>query len=449
MRGGVSAVAATGKICRTPFEIGVAKRTGVTAIRSDLNQAVRNTLAIVLAGGKGTRLKALTDNQAKPAMPFGGKFRVIDFPLSSCINSGMRRVAVVTQYRAHGLISHIQRGWSFLRGELGEFIELWPAQMQTDQESWYLGTADAVYQNLPFIEGHAPSYVLILAGDHVYRQDYSRLLAEHIERGADVTVSCVEVPQERASSFGIVEAAEDGRIVRFLEKPSDPPSIPGRPGTSYASMGIYVFNMDVLMRTLARDAHDDGSSHDFGHDIVPDLISEHRVMAHDFASSSVMSEGAIEPYWRDVGTLDAFWESNLDLTAVTPSLDLYDRNWPIWTYQAQRPAAKFVFDDADRRGMAVDSLIAAGCIVSGGVVRRSLLFTDSRVNSYSEIEDSLLLPGVDVGRRCTLRKTIVAAGCRVPEGLVVGVDPEADARRFHRTEQGVTLITQRMLDRLR
>jgi glucose-1-phosphate adenylyltransferase len=435
-----------GTICGTGRGPLVAKRASVNAIRYDLNHAVRNTLAIVLAGGKGTRLKALTDNQAKPAMPFGGKFRVIDFPLSSCINSGMRRVAVVTQYRAHGLISHIQRGWSFLRGELGEFIELWPAQMQTDQESWYLGTADAVYQNLPFIQGHAPAYVLILAGDHVYRQDYSRLLAEHIERGAEVTVSCVEVPREGASSFGVVDADDDGRIVRFLEKPNDPPSIPG---VSYASMGIYVFNMDVLMDTLARDAIDDGSSHDFGHDIVPKLIGERRVMAHDFASSCVMSEGAIEPYWRDVGTLDAFWESNLDLTQVTPSLDLYDRNWPIWTYQAQRPAAKFVFDDADRRGMAVDSLVAAGCVISGSVVRRSLLFTDTRVNSYSEIEDSLLLPGADVGRRCTLHKTIVAAQCRVPEGLTVGLDPEADARRFHRTEQGVTLITQRMLDRLR
>jgi glucose-1-phosphate adenylyltransferase len=420
----------------------------VNAIRFDLNQAVRNTLAIVLAGGKGTRLKALTDHQAKPAMPFGGKFRVIDFPLSNCINSGMRRVSVVTPYRAHQLISHIQRGWSFLRGELGEFIELWPAQMQTDQESWYLGTADAVYQNLPFIEGHAPSYVLILAGDHVYRQDYSRLLAEHIERGAEVTVSCVEVPQERASGFGIVEAQDDGRIVRFLEKPADPPSIPGRPDVSYASMGIYVFNMDVLLDTLSRDASDDGSSHDFGHDIVPKLIGNRRVMAHAFANSSVMSEGALEPYWRDVGTLDAFWESNLDLTQVTPSLDLYDRNWPIWTYQAQRPAAKFVFDDADRRGTAIDSLVAAGCIISGGVVRRSLLFTDARVNSYSEVEDSLLLPGVDVGRRCTLHKTIVASNCRVPEGLTVGVDAEADARRFHRTEGGITLITQRMLDRL-
>lgn len=421
----------------------------MNAIRYDLNQAVRNTLAIVLAGGKGKRLKALTDNQAKPAMPFGGKFRVIDFPLSNCINSGMRRVAVVTQYRAHALISHIQRGWSFLRGELGEFVELWPAQMQTSRESWYLGTADAVYQNLGIIQGHAPQYVLILAGDHVYRQDYSRLLADHIESSAEVSVSCVEVPQERASSFGVVDADEEGRIVRFLEKPADPPSIPGRPGTSYASMGIYVFNIEVLMETLARDAGTEGSSHDFGHDIVPKLIGERRVVAHPFPRSCVMSEGAVEPYWRDVGTLDAFWEANLDLTHVTPSLDLYDRRWPIWTYQAQRPAAKFVFDDAERRGLAVDSLVSAGCIVSGSSVRRSLLFTDARVNSYSAIEDSVILPGVDIGRHCTLRKTIVASRCQVPEGLVVGEDPEADAERFHRTEQGITLITPDALDHLR
>ncbi len=421
------------------------KKTAVISPRSDIGHVLRNTLAIVLAGGRGVRLKALTDDQAKPSMPFGGKFRIVDFPLSNCINSGVRRVSVVTQYRAHTLIRHIQRGWNFLRGELGEFVELWPAQQQTDAGSWYLGTADAVYQNLAVIRGHAPKYVLILAGDHVYKQDYGRLLASHVESGAEVTVSCVEVPQSRASGFGIVHTDADGNIVSFLEKPADPPSIPGRPGVSYASMGIYVFDTEALMETLESDAANEDSSHDFGTDILPRLVARRRVVAHPFARSCVMSEGATEPYWRDVGTLDAFWEANLDLTHVTPSLDLYQASWPIWTYQAQRPAAKFVFDDDDRRGMAVDALVSAGCVISGGTVRRSLLFTDTRVNSYSLVEDAVVLPGVDVGRRCVLKKVIVGARCRIPEGLVVGEDPEDDARRFYRTESGITLITEAML----
>jgi glucose-1-phosphate adenylyltransferase len=381
-------------------------------------------------------------------MPFGGKFRVVDFPLSNSINSGIRKVAVVTQYRAHTLIRHIHRGWNFLRGELGEFVELWPAQQQTARGSWYLGTADAVYQNLKVIAEHKPRYILILAGDHVYRQDYGKLLEHHIRSKADVTVSCVEVPQGLASAFGVVDTDASGRITRFLEKPKDPPSIPGREGVSYASMGIYVFETEALMQILRGDADRDDSSHDFGHDIVPGLIANNRVIAHSFTDSCVYSEGAIEPYWRDVGTLDAFWEANLDLTQVTPSLDLYDTSWPIWTYHEQRPSAKFVFDDPDRRGMATDSLVSAGCVVSGGVVSGSLLFTDVRVNSYSEVSDSVLLPRVDVGRRCRLRKVIVAGGCKLPEGLVVGEDEQADRARFLRTEGGVTLVTPPMLERL-
>ncbi|MBP7286097.1 MAG: glucose-1-phosphate adenylyltransferase [Nannocystaceae bacterium] len=416
--------------------------------RVDLNAALRSTLAIVLAGGRGTRLRALTDDQAKPALPFGGKFRVVDFPMSNCLNSGVRRVAVVTQYRAHTLISHIQRGWSFLRGELGEFVELWPAQQQTEQASWYLGTADAVYQNLGVIRGHAPKWVIILAGDHVYRQDYSRLLAAHIASGASVTVSCVEVPTARGSAFGIVQVDGGGRIERFWEKPRQPPEIPGRPGISYASMGIYVFDAALLMEALAEDDRDPDSSHDFGHDVLPRLVGRGCVAAHAFGDSCVMPEGATEPYWRDVGTLDSYWEANTDLLRVTPSLDLYEENWPIWTYQFQRPAAKFVFDDPDRRGFAVDSLVSAGCIVSGGAVRRSLLFTDVRVNSYCDVSDSLLLPGVEVGRRAVLRKCIVAPGVRVPEGVVVGEDAARDARVFERTDAGVTLVTQAMLDAL-
>jgi glucose-1-phosphate adenylyltransferase len=415
----------------------------------DLNDAMRNTLALVLAGGRGSRLRDLTEQLAKPAVPFGGKFRIIDFPLSNCLNSGVRRISVITQYRAHELIRHLERGWNFLRAELGEFVELWPAQQQTDAMSWYEGTADAVFQNLELIESHRPRYVLILAGDHVYRQDYSRLLAWHIQRGAEATVSCVDVPREQGSGFGIVHAAPDGRIESFLEKPADPPCVPGKPHVCYASMGIYVFNAELLREQLRRDAIEQGSKHDFGHDLVPYLVPRARVYAHPFAESCVVSPGAIEPYWRDVGTLDAFWEANLDLTHVTPSLDLYDGRWPIWTYHEQRPAAKFVFDDDERRGMAVDSLVSSGCIVSGGVVRRCLLFNDVRVNSYSEVEDSVLLPGVVVGRRAKLYKVIVASGCRIPEGLVVGKDRRLDARRFHVSEGGVTLVTPAMLDALK
>lgn len=382
-------------------------------------------------------------------MPFGGKFRVVDFPLSNCINSGIRRVSVVTQYRAHSLIRHIQRGWSFLRGELGEFVELWPAQQQTDRGSWYLGTADAVYQNIKIIVAHRPKYVLILAGDHVYRQNYTRLLGDHLESGADVTVSCVDVPRDKASAFGVVDVDDSGRITQFLEKVPNPPAIPGQPDRSYASMGIYVFNTDVLIDTLELDAVNESSSHDFGHDIVPGLLGNKKIFAHAFSRSCVNTEGATEPYWRDVGTVEAFWEANLDLTLVTPSLDLYDKRWPIWTYQEQRPPAKFVFDDEDRRGYAVDSLVSAGCIISGGSVARSLLFTDARVNSFSSVEDSVLLPRVDVARRCRLKKVVVAPDCRLPEGLVIGEDPALDAARFYRTETGVVLVTGTMLDNLR
>lgn len=420
----------------------------VGPLYTELNSALRGTLAIVLAGGRGARLRALTDDEAKPALPFAGKFRVIDFPLSNCLNSGLRRIGVVTQYRAHTLISHIQRGWSFLRGELGEFVELWPAQQQTEQASWYAGTADAIFQNLGVIRGHRPKWVLILAGDHVYRQDYSRLLASHIESGAQVTVSCVEVPSKQGREFGIVEADEHGVIKRFWEKPANPPEIPGRPGVCYASMGIYVFDADMLIDELVSDARDPSSSHDFGNDVLPKLVKQGKVHAHAFGGSSVMSEGATEPYWRDVGTLDAYWEANVDLLRVIPALDLYDAKWPIWTYQVQRPAAKFVFNDDDRRGYAVDSLVSAGCVVSGGKVKGSLLFTDVRVNSYAEVSDSLLLSGVVVGRRVKLRKCIVAPGCKLPEGIVIGEDPVYDSRRFERTAAGVTLVTPGMLEGL-
>ncbi len=412
----------------------------------DLNTELKRTMALVLAGGRGTRLMNLTDSEAKPAIPFAGKFRIIDFPLSNCIHSGIRKIAVPTQYKAHSLIQHVQRGWGFLRAELQEFVEIWPAQQQRGEE-WYRGTADAIFQNIDMIRSYDLAYILVLAGDHVYKQNYSRMLAQHIERGADVTVACVEVPKASATQFGVVGVDENDRIVEFLEKPADPPAIPGQPGQSFASMGIYIFNAPVLVDQLERDAADETSSHDFGKDILPYLINKAKVYAHRFKDSCVRKANQ-EPYWRDVGTLDAYWAANIDLTRVTPELDLYDEDWPIWTYQAQRPAAKFVFDDEKRRGMAVDSLVSAGCIISGGAVRRSLLFTSVRVNSYSVVEDSVILPFTIVGRRARLRKVVVDRDCVIPEGLVVGEDPELDARRFHRTEAGVTLVTKQMLETL-
>ncbi|EKV28712.1 Glucose-1-phosphate adenylyltransferase [Caenispirillum salinarum AK4] len=414
----------------------------------DLNRALKGTLALVLAGGRGSRLMALTDDEAKPAVPFAGKFRIVDFPLSNCINSGIRRIAVPTQYKAHTLIRHIQRGWSFFRAEINEFVELWPAQQQTRDEAWYRGTADAVYQNLDTIRAHDPDYILILAGDHVYRQDYSRMLAHHLESGADVTVSCVEVPLEQAKGFGVVDADADDNIVGFLEKPADPPHMPGDPTRAFASMGIYIFNRPFLEDLLEADAADATSAHDFGKNIIPGLIGRCKLIAHRLSDSAVRSTPDAEPYWRDVGTVDAYWEANLDLVNVTPELDLYDQGWPIWTYQEQLPSAKFVFDNEDRRGMAVDSLVSGGCIISGATVRGSLLFSNVRVNSYSTVEHTVVLPGTDIGRNCRIRNAIIGNNCRVPEGLVVGEDRALDARRFHVTERGVTLITQRMLEAL-
>ncbi len=414
----------------------------------DLNRALKGTLALVLAGGRGSRLMALTDDEAKPAVPFAGKFRIIDFPLSNCINSGIRRIAVPTQYKAHTLIRHIQRGWSFFRAEINEFVELWPAQQQTSDEAWYRGTADAVYQNLETIRAHDPDYILILAGDHVYRQDYSRMLAQHLELGADVTVSCVEVPLMQATGFGCVDVDENDHIIDFVEKPVNPPHIPGDPTRAFASMGIYIFNRSFLEDLLESDAADLGSAHDFGKNIIPSLIGRCKLVAHRFSDSAVRSTPDAEPYWRDVGTVDAYWEANLDLVNVTPALDLYDHSWPIWTYQEQLPSAKFVFDNEQRRGMAVDSLVSGGCIISGATVRRSLLFSNVRVNSFSLVEDTMVLPGADIGRNCRIRRAIIGTRCRVPEGLVVGEDPHLDASRFHVTEAGVTLITQRMLEAL-
>lgn len=404
----------------------------------------KKTLALILAGGRGTRLKHLTEWNAKPAVDFGGKYRIIDFPLSNCVNSGIRNIGVATQYKAHSLIQHIQRGWGFLRGQFGEFIDLLPAQQRTDKEDWYKGTADAVYQNIDIIRRYSPDYVLILGGDHVYKMDYGEILADHVRTNADMTVACYAVPLEEATSFGVMGVNEEKRVVEFQEKPKNPKSMPHDPEKAMASMGIYVFNRAFLFEQLLRDADESRSSHDFGKDIIPYCISRYRVMAHHFAESCI-GEPDVPPYWRDVGTVDAYWEANIDLVGVTPDLNLYDKSWPIWTYQEQLPPAKFVFDDDGRRGMAVDSMVCGGCLISGAEVKRSLLFSDVRVHSYSVIEDSVILPGSNIGRHCRLRKAVVDRDCHIPPGTVVGFDPEEDAKRFYVTEKGVVLITPSML----
>ncbi|MCX7960078.1 MAG: glucose-1-phosphate adenylyltransferase [Burkholderiales bacterium] len=410
----------------------------------DRAQLVRQTMAIVLAGGRGSRLGALTDWRAKPAVPFGGKFRIIDFTLSNCVNSGIRRIGVATQYKAQSLIRHLQRGWSFLDGRFGEFIELLPAQ-QRAAARWYLGTADAVYQNLDVLRQHAPRYVLVLAGDHVYKMDYSLMLAEHVARRAELTVACVEVPLEHARSLGVMTVDEVGRITAFHEKPADPTPMPGRRDVALASMGVYAFDAEFLYAQLARDAADADSTHDFGRDLIPWAVAHgHRAYAHRFADSCVnMVEG--RPYWRDVGTIDGYWEANMDLVQVTPALNLYDADWPIWTYQEQLPPAKFVFDDADRRGCAIDSMVSGGDIVSGATIRRSLLFSRVRVHSYALVEDSVILPNVEIGRHCVVRRAILDKHCRLPPGTRIGVDREEDRKRFHVTERGIALVTPEML----
>jgi glucose-1-phosphate adenylyltransferase len=404
----------------------------------------KNTYAVVLAGGRGTRLKQLTDWRAKPAVPFGGKFRIIDFPLSNCLNSGIRRIGVVTQYKSHSLIQHIQRGWSFVHNQLRECVDLLPAQQMTG-EDWYQGTADAVYQNIDILRQYEPEFVLVLAGDHVYKMDYGKMLGEHVARGADMTVACLEVPiEEAAGQFGVMSVNEEGRVTGFAEKPAHPTPIPGRLDHALASMGIYVFNTRFLFEQLVRDRDEPHSSHDFGKDIIPHILPRYRVFAHRFQDSCVnMVED--RPYWRDVGTVDAYFEANLDLTLVTPDLNLYDEDWPIWTYQEQLPSAKFVFDDEDRRGAAIDSMVSGGCIISGSVVRRSLLFSNVRVHSYCNVEDSVILPDADIGRHCRLRRVIVDRGCRIPDGMAIGEDHARDRERFYVSEKGVTLVTPEML----
>ncbi|WP_291298708.1 glucose-1-phosphate adenylyltransferase [Elioraea sp.] len=408
----------------------------------------RDAMAYVLAGGRGSRLMELTDRRAKPAVFFGGKTRIIDFALSNALNSGIRRIGVATQYKAHSLIRHLQRGWSFLRPERNESFDILPASQRVGHDRWYSGTADAVYQNIDIIESYAPRHIVILAGDHIYKMDYEAMLREHVERKADVTVGVLEVPRMEATGFGVMHVDTTDRITAFLEKPSDPPGLPDRPGIALASMGIYVFETHFLFDQLRRDAADASSKHDFGGDIIPHLVAHGTAIAHRFERSCVRSEHETTSYWRDVGTVDAYWAANIDLTAIVPELDLYDRAWPIWTHAEITPPAKFVHDEDGRRGQAISSLVSGNCIVSGATVRRSLLFTGVRVNSFAAVDGGVVLPDVTVGRGARLTNVVVDRGVTIPEGLVIGEDPVLDATRFRRTENGVCLVTQAMIDRI-
>jgi len=429
---------------RVVVELPVLPARATTTGSRFVSTLVKDTYALILAGGRGSRLYQLTDWHAKPAVPFGGKFRIIDFALSNCVNSGMRRIGVATQYKAQSLIRHLQRGWNFLDGRFGEFVDILPAQQKLKGEHWYRGTADAVLQNLDILRSDGCHYVLILSGDHIYKMDYGRLLADHVLRKADATVACIDVSLADARHFGVMSVDEDRRILHFDEKPASPQAMPGFPDRALVNMGVYVFNAAFLFEQLIRDTDERRSSHDFGKDILPHIISRYRVHAHHFADSCVgITEGV--PYWRDVGTLDAYYEANMELGKLAPELDLYDRTWPIWTYQEQLPPAKFLFDEEDRRGMAVASMVSGGCMISGATVRRSLLFSSVRVESHALVEDSIVLPEVDIGPGATVQRAVVDSRCRIPEGFAIGVDPKTDRKRFHVTEKGITLVTPEML----
>jgi glucose-1-phosphate adenylyltransferase len=408
----------------------------------------RDAMAYVLAGGRGSRLNELTSIRSKPAVFFGGKARIIDFALSNALNSGIRRIGVATQYKAHSLIRHLQHGWNFFRPERNESFDILPASQRVSETQWYDGTADAVFQNIDIIEAHGPEHIVILAGDHVYKMDYEQMLRDHVDSRADVTVGCMEVPRAEASGFGVMVLGENDHIVDFMEKPAMPPGLPGKPDRSLASMGIYVFKTTFLFDQLRRDAATPGSTRDFGKDIIPYIVRHGRAVAHHFAISCVRSKDEKEAYWRDVGTVDAYWEANIDLTHIVPHLDLYDRAWPLWTYSELTPPAKFIHDEDGRRGSAVSSLVSGGCIVSGASLRRSLLFTDVRLHSYATLDQAVVLPNCRVGRSARLSKVVLDRGVNIPDGLVVGEDPVLDALRFRRTEKGVCLITQAMIDRL-
>jgi glucose-1-phosphate adenylyltransferase len=414
------------------------------AVRRYVSRLTRNTLAVIMAGGRGERLKHLTDFRCKPATPFGGKFRIIDFVLSNCVNSGIRRISVMTQYKAHSLIQHIQRGWGYLRGEFGEFVEIIPAQQQLG-DMWYRGTADSLYQNLQIIKLHHPRHILVLAGDHIYKMDYGPMLAAHVEKKADITVGVVEVPREQATGFGVMSVDSNYRITKFSEKPRDPEGIPGREHLALGSMGIYVFKASLLYRLLEEDAQRPDTAHDFGRNIIPEALNRLKVFAYPFTDDRTR----VQHYWRDVGTVDAFYEANLELVHVNPELNIYDEQWPIWTYQRQYPPAKFVLDDAGRCGTAINSMVSGGCIISGAEVNQSLLFSNVRVDERSYLERAVIFPDVRVGAGCTIKNAIIDTGGIVPPGTRIGVDRAEDARRFYVSEKGVVLVTRDMLAKVR
>jgi glucose-1-phosphate adenylyltransferase len=405
-----------------------------------VSHLTRNTVALILAGGRGSRLMNMTDWRAKPAVPFGGKFRIIDFPLSNCVNSGIRKIGILTQYKADSLIRHIQQGWGFLRGEFGEYVDLMPAQQRIDEDSWYKGTADAIFQNIDILRSRNPEHILVLAGDHIYKMDYGEMLADHVAKNADLTIGCIEVSLEEATAFGVMDIDDNRRVKGFVEKPKNPPVMPGKTDTALASMGIYIFNADFLFDKLIEDANDPNSSNDFGKDIIPAVIDDHIVNAYPFLNL----QGG-QSYWRDVGTIDAYWSANMELVSVKPDLNLYDKTWPIWTYQAQTPPAKFVFDNDDRRGLAVDSMVSGGCVISGASIKRSLLFSNVRVNSYTSLVDTIVLPDVNISRHCRITKAIIERGCEVPEGMIIGENRADDEKRFHVSAGGVVLVTAEML----
>ncbi|MGR8979873.1 MAG: glucose-1-phosphate adenylyltransferase [Gammaproteobacteria bacterium] len=406
-----------------------------------VSHLTRNTIALILAGGRGSRLMNMTDWRAKPAVPFGGKFRIIDFPLSNCLNSGIRKIGVLTQYKADSLIRHLQNGWSFLSGEFGEYVHIMPAQQRHGEDSWYKGTADAVFQNIDILRARNPEFILVLAGDHIYKMDYAAMIADHVKRKADLTIGCIEVSLKEATAFGVMGVDENRRVKSFVEKPANPPVMPGRTDTALASMGIYVFNAGFLFEQLIKDADTTKSGHDFGKDIIPSVIGKYVVNAYPFLDL----QSGLQSYWRDVGTIDAYWAANMELIGVKPDLNLYDTSWPIWTYQEQTPPAKFVFDEDDRRGQAVDSMVSGGCIISGSTVRHSLLFSNVRVNSYTTVEDTIVLPQANIGRNCRITKAIIEKGCEIPEGTIIGEDREEDEKKYYVSPGGVVLVTPDML----
>jgi glucose-1-phosphate adenylyltransferase len=411
----------------------------------NVSHLTRNTIALILAGGRGSRLMNMTDWRAKPAVPFGGKFRIIDFPLSNCMNSGIRKIGILTQYKSDSLIRHIQQGWGFLRGEFGEYVDLMPAQQRHDEDSWYKGTTDAIFQNIDILRSRNPEHILVLAGDHIYKMDYGAMLADHVEKKADLTIGCIEVSLQDATAFGVMDVDENRRVRAFVEKPEHPPLMPGRTDTALASMGIYIFNAGFLFEQLLKDADTKSSTRDFGKDIIPAVIDKYIANAYPFLDL----QSGEQSYWRDVGTIDAYWSANMELIGVKPDLNLYDKTWPIWTYQEQTPPAKFVFDSDKRRGQAVDSMVSGGCVISGAKVRHSLLFSNVRVNSYSILQDTIVLPEVNIGRHCRITKAIIEKGSEIPEGTVIGENRADDEKKFHVSPGGVVLVTPDMLGQRR